>query len=54
MFVNYKALEDRFRSTMMKYGLRAMDPEVLFMVSDAMKSKYINIIEELIAISRSS
>ena len=39
---------------MSKYGLRNMDNEVMFMISEAMKCRYTNIIQELIAISRSS
>lgn len=54
MFVNYNVLEDRFKSMMDKYGIKNMDPEILFMVSDSIKTKYINIIKDLIAISRSS
>ena len=41
-------------STMRKYGIQHMDPDVLFLISDALKNKYSSIIQELIDISRSS
>lgn len=40
--------------TLAKYGLRAMDYDVMPMLSDAMKHRYSEIITELIEISRSS
>lgn len=54
MFLNYKVLEERLKSTMHKYGIRDMDYEVMFMINDAMKHKYTDIIKDLIQISRSS
>jgi len=39
---------------MSKYGIANMDPEVMFMVSDAMRNKYTEVIKNLISISRSS
>lgn len=54
MFLNHKILEEMLRSIMSKYGIRHMDPEIMFMISEAMKSRYTSIIQELISISRSS
>lgn len=54
MFLNYKILEEKVQSTMSKFGIRHMDSDVLFMINDAIKSKYIQILQELISISRSS
>ena len=54
MFLNYRVLEEKVRGMMSRYGIRNMDPEIMFMMSEAMKSRYTNIIQDLIAISRSS
>jgi len=54
MFLNPKVLEERLNQVMSKYGIKRMDPEIMFMISEAMKSRYTNIITDLISISRSS
>ncbi|CDW83759.1 UNKNOWN [Stylonychia lemnae] len=54
MFLNYRVLEEKLRQTMSKYGIRNMDPEIMFLISEAMKTRYTSIITDLIAISRSS
>jgi hypothetical protein len=40
MFLSHKILEETMKDAMIKYGIRSIDPEVLFMISDAMKVKY--------------
>ena len=54
MFLNNRILEDRLKNAMHKYGIQQMDPEILFIMSEAMKNKYTEMIKELITISRSS
>lgn len=54
MFLNHRVLEEQLRGVMSRYGVKDIDPDVLFLISDAMKQRYTNIITELISISRSS
>ena len=37
---------------MQKYGLQGMDPEVMVIISEAMKNKFAEIIKDLIKIHR--
>jgi hypothetical protein len=54
MKLNYKVLEERVRSAMIKYGIEKLDREVLYIMNNAMETKYQSIIKELISISRTS
>jgi hypothetical protein len=53
MILNPELLEKTIKSQMLKYGLSKLDSEVIYLMDYAMKSKYMNIIKELISISRS-
>lgn len=48
MFLNYKILQERLKSTMTRYGIKEMDNEIMYMISDSMKNKYTEMIKELI------
>ena len=52
MFLNPKVLDERLKDYMHKYGINQLDPEVHFMINDAMKHKFTEIIKELIKIHR--
>jgi hypothetical protein len=52
MFLNPKILEERIKENLQKYGLNGVDPEIMFMINDAMKHKFTDIIKELIKIHR--
>ena len=52
LFLNHKILEETLKSTMQKYGLQGMDPEVMVIISEAMKNKFAEIIKDLIKIHR--
>jgi len=54
MFLNPRILEDKLSFIMIKYGIRGMDSDIMFMINDAIKEKYSNIITELVTISRSA
>ena len=54
MFLNAKILEENLASTLVKHGLRNMDADVPFMLNDAIKQKFTELLTDLVAVSRSA